>query len=81
MKVLTPLKDPTKAGAIGFFAVDGIDPAKLGAWLYTTARIVTTPIVFPEFSGIRITPNVYTTPAELDVFSDSVLKAIRTGIA
>jgi hypothetical protein len=44
VKVLTPL-DSSHAGAIGFFAVDGIDSAKLGAWLLDKYRIVTTPIV------------------------------------
>jgi isopenicillin-N epimerase len=81
VKVLTPLGDPTKAGAIGFFAVDGLDPAKLGAWLHANHRVVTTPIMFPEFPGIRITPNVYTTPAEVDLFAELVLSAIKKGIA
>ena len=89
VKVLTPLGPVSsagqapqhKAGAIGFFAVDGIDPNKLGGWLHDKHRIITTPIVFPEFSGIRITPNVYTTPAEVDVFAECVLSAIRQGMA
>jgi selenocysteine lyase/cysteine desulfurase len=81
VKVLTHLSDPTKAGAIGFIAVDGLDPAKLGAWLYDKHRIVTTPIVFPEFSGVRITPNVYTMADEVDLFAEKVLEAIRRGVA
>jgi selenocysteine lyase/cysteine desulfurase len=76
VKVLTPLDDPARAGAIGFFAVDGLDPSKLGAWLLGKHRIVTTPIVFPEFSGIRVTPNVYTTRDEIDVFVEKVLEAM-----
>lgn len=81
VRVLTPLDDPKRAGAIGFFAVEGIDPAKLGAWLLAKHRIVTTPIVFPEFSGIRVTPNVYTTREEIDTFVETVTTAIRTGVA
>jgi selenocysteine lyase/cysteine desulfurase len=81
VKVLTPLDDPTRAGGIGFFAVDGIDPGKLGAWLLDRHHVVTTPIVFPEFSGIRVTPNVYTTLDEVDLFADLVLRAIRGGVA
>jgi selenocysteine lyase/cysteine desulfurase len=90
VKVLTPL-DPSlrsgqahpehRAGGIGFFAVEGVDPGKLGAWLLGQHRIVTTPIVFPEFSGVRVTPNVYTTLDEVDLFADKVLEAIRKGIA
>jgi isopenicillin-N epimerase len=78
--VATPL-GPDKSGAIALIQVDGLDPAKLGGWLMNNYRIVNTPIVHPEFSGIRITPNVYTMLEEIDVFSDGVLKAIQKGIA
>lgn len=78
--VLTPL-DNDKAGAICLFNVDGLDPVKLGGWLLGNHRIVTTPIVHPEFSGIRITPSIYTSVSEVDTFADMVLKAIKTGIA
>ena len=44
-------------------------------------RIVNTPIVHPEFSGIRITPNVYTTVDEIDVFTEAVKRALKQGIA
>jgi selenocysteine lyase/cysteine desulfurase len=79
VKVLTPLDDPRRAGGIGFFGVDGVDPGKLGAWLLARHRIVTTPIVFPEFSGIRVTPNVYTTLDEVDLFAEKVLEGVRGG--
>jgi selenocysteine lyase/cysteine desulfurase len=80
VKVLTPL-DNDRAGAICLFSVDGIDPGKLGGWLLSNHRIVTTPIGHPEFSGIRITPSVYTSVDEVDTFADAVLKAIAKGIA
>ena len=80
VKVLTPLSGE-KSGAICLFNVEGMDPGKLGGWLLDKHRIVSTPIVHPEFQGIRVTPNVYTTVEEIDTFSDAVLKAIKTGIA
>ena len=80
VKVLTQL-GPDKSGAICLFNVDGLDPVKLGGWLREKYRIVNTPIVHPEFSGIRITPNVYTTLAEVDTFADAVTSAINKGIA
>jgi len=79
VRVLTPLDD-RQSGALALFQVDGIDNAQLGAWLFSEHRIVNTPIVHPEFKGIRITPNVYTTIDEIDVFSDKVLHATRKGI-
>jgi selenocysteine lyase/cysteine desulfurase len=80
VKVLTPL-DSKWGGGIGFFNVDGLDPVKLGSWLVSQHRVVQTPIVHAEFSGIRVTPNVYTTLDEIDRFSELVLLAMRKGIA
>ncbi|HEX2778734.1 MAG TPA: aminotransferase class V-fold PLP-dependent enzyme [Gemmatimonadaceae bacterium] len=71
---------PGESGAIGVLAIDGMDMGKLGAWLLDKHRIVTTPMVTDEFNGLRITPNVYTTPAEVDLFADRVTKAIRGGM-
>ncbi len=78
--VLTPF-DAKQSGALGLFNVDGLEFDKLGAWLMTNYRIVNTPILHPEFNGIRITPNVYTTLDEIDTFSDAVTKAIKKGIS
>jgi selenocysteine lyase/cysteine desulfurase len=80
VKVLTPLDSPW-GGGIGFISVDGLDPSKLGNWLFGTHRVVQTPITHPEFNGIRITPNVYTTLDEIDRFSELVMRAMRNGIA
>jgi isopenicillin-N epimerase len=79
VKVLTPL-DSKNSGALCLFSVDGLDFSKLGSWLMTNYRIVNTPILHPEFNGIRITPNVYTTLDEIDTFSDAVTRAIKNGI-
>jgi isopenicillin-N epimerase len=72
---------PTESGAIGVLAIDGMDMGKLGAWLLDQHHIVTTPMVTDEFQGIRITPNVYTTLDEVDLFADRVSRAIRNGLA
>jgi selenocysteine lyase/cysteine desulfurase len=72
---------PNKSGAIGVFGVDGMDMGKLGGWLSSEHHIVTTPMVTDEFKGMRITPNVYTTIDEVDLFADRVIKAIRQGVA
>jgi selenocysteine lyase/cysteine desulfurase len=80
VKVLTPLDSPY-AGAIGFFSVAGMDTDKLYGWLIEKNKIVTTPITHPEFKGIRITPNVYTTVDEVDLFAEKVLEAVKKGVA
>jgi selenocysteine lyase/cysteine desulfurase len=80
VKMITEI-GPNKSGAIGVYGIDGMDMNKLGGWLLSKHNIVTTPMVNDEFSGMRITPNVYTTVDEVDLFADRVIKAIRTGIA
>ncbi len=80
VKMITEI-GPEKSGAIGVVAIDGMDLGKLGGWLLSQHRIVTTPMVTDEFKGMRITPNVYTTVDEVDLFADRVAQAIRTGVA
>jgi isopenicillin-N epimerase len=80
VRMLTPLDSPY-GGAIGFFTVTGMDTPKLYGWLLEKYRIVTTPIEHPEFSGLRITPNVYTTVDEVDLFAEKVLEAVKKGVA
>src|SRR6476469_6534544 len=80
VKVLTQL-DSKNSGAIALFSVDGLEVGKLGGWLMANYRLINTPIVHPEFNGIRITPNVYTTLDEIDTFADAVTTAIKKGIS
>jgi selenocysteine lyase/cysteine desulfurase len=80
IRVLTPLDDPRQSCAIGLVSIAGMDHAKLQTWLLERHRIVTAWIKHPEFEGLRITPNVYTTLPELDLFSDRMLQAVRSGL-
>jgi Selenocysteine lyase len=72
--------DPTQSCAIANFKIDGIDPVKLGSYLMSKHKIFTTPIVHEEFTGIRITPNVYTTLWELDRFCNIVEDVAKKGL-
>jgi isopenicillin-N epimerase len=78
--MFTPI-GPTMSGAIGVFGIDGMDMGALGGWLLSKHNIVTTPMVTDEFKGMRITPNVYTTVDEVDLFADRVIQAMKRGIA
>jgi isopenicillin-N epimerase len=79
VKVLTPL-GPDVGGAIALVSVDGLDPVALGGWLMSKHQIVNTPITHPEFSGLRITPSIYTQREELDRFVAAVGRAITRGM-
>jgi selenocysteine lyase/cysteine desulfurase len=79
VKVLTPLNDTDSCG-IGLIHVEGVDTGKLQAHLWQKHRVMTTPIVHAEFSGLRVTPNVYTTLPEVDVFSDKIEDVLKKGL-
>jgi len=79
VKILTPY-DPTQSCGLASVAIDGMDVNKLVASLWDRYRIIVTPIVHKEFSCVRVTPNVYTTAAEIDRFGDVMEEVIRKGL-
>ena len=72
--------DPAQSCAIATVAIDGTDPGAVASHLFNKHRIFVTPIIHEEFQGLRITPNVYTTLAELDRFSDVMESIARQGL-
>jgi selenocysteine lyase/cysteine desulfurase len=72
--------EPRQSCAIANFKIAGVDPVQLGGYLMSKHHIFTTPIVHDEFSGIRITPNVYTTLWELNRFANAVEEVARKGL-
>ena len=72
--------DPNQMCAIANVQVEGMDPAKIGSYLFSKHHIFTTPIVHEEFQGVRITPNVYTTLPELDRFCAVMKTLVRDGL-
>jgi selenocysteine lyase/cysteine desulfurase len=79
VRVPTQLDTPY-AGGIALVSVEGLDPGKLHGWLLTNHRVQTVAIVHAEFTGLRITPNVFTTVDEADLFADLMLRAIKHGL-
>jgi isopenicillin-N epimerase len=63
--------EPNQSGAFGTIEFKTIDPGKLTDALLAR-NIVTVPIVTPNFNGIRVGPNVYTSTAEIDRFCEAV---------
>ncbi|MBS1662994.1 MAG: aminotransferase class V-fold PLP-dependent enzyme [Bacteroidetes bacterium] len=52
--------------AIGVVGIEGKKPGELEAKLLGDYKIHTTPIDWEKISGVRVTPNVYTTTKDLD---------------
>jgi selenocysteine lyase/cysteine desulfurase len=73
-------RDPAMSCAIGTVGIDGLAPAAIVEHLWKTRRIIVTPIVHEEYRGLRITPNVYTTLEEVDVFAEAMEELARKGL-
>lgn len=60
--------DPTRTCAIANVGIKGIKPADLAARLLTQYKIYTVAIDSPaaNVQGVRVTPNIFTLPSELD---------------
>jgi selenocysteine lyase/cysteine desulfurase len=76
-RVSTPTSpDPRQSCGIGLLSVEGKEPGPLADQLWEKYRILTVGIVHPQFKGLRITPNVYTTVPEIETFCGAVEKLI-----
>ncbi len=78
-RVLTP-DDPAQSCGLGFVAIDGMESAKLATHLFSKHGIIVTTIKHADFEGIRVTPNVYTTLREIDLFSEVLDRVLREGL-
>ncbi len=72
--------DPAMACGLANVGIEGVDPGALTAHLWERYRIIVTPITHPACTGIRVTPNVYTTLEEIDRFADAMEEVIRHGL-
>ena len=72
--------DPNQSCAIANVQIVGLDQGAIGSYLFSKHHIFTTPIVHEEFTGIRITPNLYTTLGELNRFCEVMETIARKGL-
>lgn len=63
---------PEYACGLANFAIEGMTPAELQKKLFSKYKIFTVSIDWENIQGVRVTPNVYTTPADLDFFVEAV---------
>jgi isopenicillin-N epimerase len=79
IRILTP-RDPAQSGGLALVSVDGHEPVELVDYLWRRRRIIVTPITHAEYSGLRITPNVYTTLREIDIFVETMEALLKNGL-
>ncbi len=79
IRLHTSLK-PGAASGLATVEIKDIEPGPLCDWLWHEHRIMTTPIIHDEFQGLRVSPGIYTTHAELDRFCDAMEHIIKHGL-
>ena len=70
--------DPAQSCGIGFLSFQGADFQKIHDALWTKYSIVTAAVGHAEYSGLRITPHVYSTLRDIDYFADMVEKELKS---
>lgn len=70
--VLHTSLDPALSCAIGTVGITGMPPGDIAPKLWEKWRIMATPINHTDYQGLRVTPNVYTTLREIDVFIEAM---------
>ncbi len=70
--------DPAQSCGIGFLSFQGADFQKIHDALWAKYSIVTAAVGHAEYSGLRITPHVYSTLRDIDYFADMVEKELKT---
>jgi selenocysteine lyase/cysteine desulfurase len=78
--------EPGFATGVATVEIEGLDAQALAKHLWEQQRIFTTAIVFKnhedrlEFQGLRVSPAVYNTLAEVDRFSEAMERIARNGL-
>jgi isopenicillin-N epimerase len=70
-------EDPAQSCGIGFLAFNGPDPAKIHDALWSKYNILTAMMGHEEYSGLRVTPHVYSTVRDVDYFAEMVEKEVK----
>ena len=67
VRLLTDL-DPSMSCGLGTFTVEGMSPEALAEALWSRRRILVVAFGHEEFSGVRVTPSLYTRREDVDLF-------------
>ncbi|MBN2245635.1 MAG: aminotransferase class V-fold PLP-dependent enzyme [Candidatus Aminicenantes bacterium] len=80
VKILTSFEIEQSCG-IGTFTVEGMDMGKLSGQLLNHHKIYTTTVGLPDgVHGMRVTPSIYTTLREIDIFIEAVSYYVKNGL-
>jgi selenocysteine lyase/cysteine desulfurase len=87
VKVLTDLSEPPQAWGVAAVYIEGIDVRDLARFLMDKYRIIVVPLVGGappnsvfDYQALRVSPNVYTTLEEIDMFVAAMEDAVKGGV-
>jgi selenocysteine lyase/cysteine desulfurase len=87
VKILSSL-EPGQTWGLAMVGIDGVDTRALSQFMMDRYRIVINAVVGGQppaqvfdYTGLRVTPNVYTTLQEIDTFVDAMQDALKNGVA
>ncbi|MBL9206897.1 MAG: aminotransferase class V-fold PLP-dependent enzyme [Opitutaceae bacterium] len=76
VKLLTPA-DPARHGAIGTFAVEGMEPETVARRLLEEHRIFVNAVHHPVVRGVRVTPGLPSSVVDIDAFVEALRSIAR----
>jgi len=86
VKILSNL-DPGQTWGLAMVGIEGIDARALSQFMMDRYRIVINAVVGGQppaqvfdYTGLRVTPNVYTTLQEVDTFVEAMQDALKNGV-
>jgi isopenicillin-N epimerase len=65
-------REPNQAWGLFNVSLERVDAPKAYDFLWTKYRIITAAIKRADYQGLRVTPNIYTTLAEVDTFATAI---------
>ena len=87
VKILSNM-EPGQTWGLAMVGLDGIDSRALSQFMMDRYRIVINAVVGGQppaqvfdYTGLRVTPNVYTTLQEIDTFVEAMQDALKNGVA
>jgi len=69
--------DPNQSWGLANISLAGLDVSKVYDHLWAKYRIIVAAIKHAEYSGLRVTPNVYSTLEEIDTFSGAIEELLK----
>ncbi|PYT13337.1 MAG: aminotransferase V, partial [Acidobacteria bacterium] len=70
-------QDPAQSCGIGFLSFNGVDARQMHDSLWNKYNIMTALMPHEEYTGIRVTPHIYSTVRDIDFFAEMVEKEVK----